>query len=126
MQEEIFGPLLPVIAFDDIGEALSAVNGRDKPLALYLYSENPALAERALAETSSGSVCVNHNVLQLGVPTLPFGGVGASGFGAYHGRWGFAAFSHNKAVFRRPSHGELPILYPPYSRTKRWLFRKVL
>jgi aldehyde dehydrogenase (NAD+) len=126
MAEELFGPVLPVLAFDDIDDALAAVNGREKPLALYLYSEDPALVERVIAETSSGSVCVNHNAVQLGVPTLPFGGVGASGFGAYHGHWGFDTFSHPKAVLRRPRHGEIPLFYPPYTRAKRWALRRAL
>ena len=118
MAEELFGPVLPVLVYDDIDDALAAVNEREKPLALYLYSEDPALVERVIAETSSGSVCVNHNAVQLGVPTLPFGGVGASGFGAYHGHWGFDTFSHAKAVLRRPRHGEVPLVYPPYTRHK--------
>ena len=126
MAEELFGPVLPVLVYDDVDDALAAVNEREKPLALYLYSEDPALVERVIAETSSGSVCVNHNAVQLGVPTLPFGGVGASGFGAYHGHWGFDTFSHAKAVLRRPRHGEIPLVYPPYTRTKRWALHKVL
>jgi len=126
MDDEIFGPILPVLTFDDPNEAISAVNGRDKPLALYLYSQDAALAQRVIDETSSGSVCINHNAVQLAVPALPFGGVGASGMGAYNGRTGFDTFSHTKAVLRRPARGELPLMYPPYTRAKRWLLRKVL
>lgn len=126
MEEEIFGPILPVVAYDAIDEVLAAINARDKPLALYLYSRDADLAERVIAETSSGSVCVNHNAIQLAVPGLPFGGVGASGMGAYHGKAGFDNFSHAKAVLRRPLKGELPLMYPPYTRAKRWALRKVL
>ncbi len=103
MQEEIFGPVLPIVSYDDIDEALGEVNRRDKPLALYIYSDDDGLIEKVIAATSSGSVCTNHNAVQLGVPGLPFGGVGASGLGAYHGKAGFDTFSHTKAVFRRPS-----------------------
>ncbi|MGH9105819.1 MAG: aldehyde dehydrogenase family protein, partial [Acidimicrobiales bacterium] len=126
MEEEIFGPLLPVVAYDSLDDALGRVASMEKPLALYLYSEDPALVRRVVAETSSGSVCVNHNAVQLAVPDLPFGGVGASGMGAYHGRAGFDTFSHAKAVLYRPLRGELPVMYPPYSRMKRWLLGKVL
>ena len=126
MRDEIFGPVLPIVAYDDINEALAELNRRDKPLALYLYSGHPDLVERVIAQTSSGSVCINHNVVQLAVPGLPFGGVGASGMGAYHGKTGFDTFSHAKSVLRRPEHGEIPVMYPPYGRLKSWLLRKVL
>jgi acyl-CoA reductase-like NAD-dependent aldehyde dehydrogenase len=126
MQAEIFGPVLPVVAYDDIADALTELNRRDKPLAIYLYSGHPDLVERVIAETSSGSVCTNHNAVQLAVPGLPFGGVGASGMGTYHGRAGFDTFSHAKSVLRRPPHGEMPVMYPPYGRLKSWLLRKVL
>lgn len=126
MQEEIFGPVLPVLSYSNLDEALSELRARDKPLALYVYSGDAELTERVISGTSSGSVCVNHNAVQLAVPGLPFGGVGASGIGAYHGRAGFDTFSHAKAVLRRPQRGELPLMYPPYTRTKRWLLRKFL
>lgn len=126
MKEEIFGPLLPVLTFESIDEALSQLSAREKPLALYLYARNTDLVDQVIARSSSGSVCVNHNAVQLAVPGLPFGGVGASGMGAYHGKAGFDTFSHAKAVLRRPARGELPFMYPPYTRAKRWVLRKVL
>lgn len=126
MQEEIFGPVLPVVAYDDMTEALAELNRRDKPLALYLYSGHPDVVERVISGTSSGSVCVNHNAVQLAVPGLPFGGVGASGTGAYHGQAGFDTFSHIKSVLRRAEHGEIPLMYPPYGKLKRWVLGKVL
>jgi aldehyde dehydrogenase (NAD+) len=126
MQEEIFGPVLPVLSYSRLDDALFELNARDKPLALYIYSVDKKVTQRVIAETSSGSVCVNHNAVQLGVPGLPFGGVGASGMGAYHGRAGFETFSHAKAVLRRTLRGEPPVIYPPQTRTKRWLLRKLV
>jgi aldehyde dehydrogenase (NAD+) len=126
MREEIFGPVLPVIAYDHFDEALAGVNSGDKPLAVYLYSRDAVQVERVIAETSSGGVCTNHNAVQLAVPGLPFGGVGPSGMGAYNGRAGFDNFSHAKSVLRRPQRGEFPAMYPPYGRAKRWLLRKVV
>ena len=126
MEEEIFGPVLPVLACDDIASVLSEIRRRDKPLAVYLYARDRVLEERVLAETSSGGVCVNHNTVQLGVSGLPFGGVGASGMGAYHGKAGFDTFSHQKAVLRRPAGAEIPLVYPPYGKLKQWVLRKVV
>jgi aldehyde dehydrogenase (NAD+) len=126
MQDEIFGPVLPVLTYENVGEALSALKDRDKPLALYIYANNADLVERLIAESSSGSVCVNHNAVQLAVPGLPFGGVGASGMGVYNGKAGFDTFSHSKSVLRRSERGEVPLMYPPYTRAKRWVLRKVL
>ena len=120
MGEEIFGPVLPVVPYDHIDAALAQLNRRDKPLALYVYSSASDLVERVINETSSGSVCVNHNAVQLAVPGLPFGGVGASGTGSYHGQAGFDTFSHAKAVLQRPPRGEIPLMYPPYTRLKSW------
>ena len=126
MEEEIFGPLLPVLAYDEVSDVLEQIRGRGKPLAIYLYARDTQLEERVLAETSSGGVCINHNAVQLAVPELPFGGVGASGMGAYHGRTGFDTFSHQKALLRRPARGEAPLMYPPYGRAKRWVLHKVV
>ena len=126
MEDEIFGPVLPVLAYRTIDELIGRINSRDKPLALYLYSQDAPLVDRVLAATSSGGVCVNHNAVQLAVPGLPFGGVGASGIGAYHGRAGFDTFSHAKAVLRKPQRAELPLMYPPYGRLKRWVLRKAM
>jgi len=124
MQEELFGPVLPVVTYDDLDEAISQVNARPKPLALYVYSTDAATVQRVVAETSSGSVCVNHSAVQLGARDLPFGGVGASGMGAYHGKAGFDTFSHAKAVLYRPARGEIGLMYPPYGRAKTWLLRR--
>lgn len=124
MAEEIFGPILPVIEVDDLDAAIGFVNARPKPLALYLFSTARATARRVIAETSSGSVVVNDVVMQAIAPALRFGGIGASGMGAYHGRAGFDTFSHFKPVMTKPIHGEVPLRYPPYSaRNFRWLRR---
>lgn len=123
MTSEIFGPILPVLAVPDIGAAIEFVNRRDRPLAVYAFTRSAATRERIVEQTSSGGVCVNHVALHLAVPTLPFGGVGASGFGAYHGEAGFRTFSHVKAVLDRSGRLDPPVLYPPYSRWKAAVVR---
>ncbi len=124
MEEEIFGPLLPILAVDDIDEAIAFVRSRPKPLALYVFSSDQETIDRTLAETSSGGVTVNHTLLHLSVPDLPFGGVGPSGMGAYHGQAGFEAFSHLKSVYTRPIKPDFSLLYPPYTKLKQWLLRR--
>ncbi|MDQ2725352.1 MAG: aldehyde dehydrogenase family protein [Actinomycetota bacterium] len=124
MTEEIFGPILPVLAVDGLDEAIAQINAHDKPLALYMFSEDQAATDRVIAETSSGGVCVNGTLLQLAVTDLPFGGVGESGMGAYHGKTGFDAFTHRKAVFQRGTRPDPAVMYPPYGRVKQWLLRR--
>jgi acyl-CoA reductase-like NAD-dependent aldehyde dehydrogenase len=124
MADEIFGPILPVISVPHVDAAVSFVNARPKPLALYLFSEDKRIQERVLERTTSGGVTVNHVWLHLGVPDLPFGGVGPSGMGAYHGRDSFDTFTHRKSVLRKSLGFEPPILLPPYTATKtKWLRR---
>ena len=124
MSEEIFGPVLPVLTFDDISEPISYVNGSDHPLALYVFSR--ANADRVLDQTTSGGACVNDAMLHIFPPSLPFGGVGESGYGAYHGKWGFETFSHKRAVFRRPSFFTEPALAKaPYTALKQRIARHV-
>ncbi len=126
MGEEIFGPVLPVLTFTDIAEPIAAINAGDKPLALYLFTSSDDTVQRVLDGTSSGGVCVNDAISHLLVPGLPFGGVGESGHGAYHGRAGFETFSHRRSVLRRPSRSiDPPLLNPPYSRWKNALLRRV-
>jgi aldehyde dehydrogenase (NAD+) len=124
MAEEIFGPLLPVIPVEDVDDAIGFVNERPRPLALYLFSRSDTVRDRVVASTTSGGVGVNATVLQTAVPDLPFGGVGASGMGAYHGRAGFETFSHRKAVLAKSTRVDPRLAYPPYTRRKeRWLRR---
>jgi len=120
MQEEIFGPILPVLTVADLDAAIEFVNDREKPLALYVFSSAKADAEQVLTRTSSGSVCINDTVIQHGVITLPFGGVGESGMGFHHGKWGFEEFSHTKAVLGKSSglEGLNSTRYPPYTDAK--------
>jgi len=123
MQEEIFGPVLPVIPYGSIEEAIGFINGRPKPLSLYLFSNSAHRRAQVLTRTSSGSVCINDTVMQVAVPDLPFGGVGASGMGAYHGRTTFDTFSHNKSVLTKSEWFDLPLRYPPFSKAKLKLLK---
>ena len=126
MQQEIFGPILPVISVPDVDAAISFVARRPKPLALYIFSNDKKQQERILERTSSGGTTINHVWLHFGVADLPFGGVGASGMGAYHGRASFETFSHRRGVLKKPDVGDPPILYPPYADWKvRWIKRLV-
>lgn len=126
MQEEIFGPILPLLSVGGLDEAISFVASRPKPLALYVFSEDERSVDRVIAETSAGGVTVNHTLLHLAVTDLPFGGVGDSGFGAYHGKAGFDRFSHRKSVLVKPRRPDPPVLYPPYGRWKARLVRRAL
>ena len=123
MTNEIFGPVLPVICVDDIDEAIDFVNGRDKPLALYIFTDDDTSAQRTIARTSSGGVSINGTLLHIGPPDLPFGGVGPSGMGAYHGEAGFETFSHLKSVFDKRTKPDLKVLYPPYTSMKERLIK---
>jgi aldehyde dehydrogenase (NAD+) len=122
MREEIFGPILPVISVPTIDSAISFVSRRDKPLALYLFARNKEVHERVLAGTSAGGTTINHVFLHYGVPDLPFGGVGESGMGAYHGRRSFETFSHQRGVLKKWLLPDPPLTFPPYSARKlRWI-----
>lgn len=114
MQEEIFGPILPVVSYDDPADAVATVNARPRPLALYWFGRDRARLRTVLDRTLSGGVAVNETVLHVAVEALPFGGVGASGFGAYHGRAGFDAFTHRRAVLLQSRWSGTRVLRPPY------------
>ncbi|MGB8859176.1 MAG: aldehyde dehydrogenase family protein [Ilumatobacteraceae bacterium] len=128
MGEEIFGPILPVIGVGSIDEAIEFVNERsahgDKPLALYTFSESDAENDQVIAGATSGGACVNGTLLHISNPNLPFGGVGESGMGAYHGKFGFDAFSHHRGVHTRSTRIDPSMLYPPYTAKKQKLVRK--
>jgi aldehyde dehydrogenase (NAD+) len=126
MREEIFGPLLPVLTFRDIDEAIEQVNEREKPLALYVFTEDRATEDKVLAETSSGGACVNATIWHLANPNLPFGGVGPSGMGSYHGKDSFDTFTHKKSVVTKTTRFDLKMVYPPYTATKTKLVKRML
>ncbi len=115
MQEEIFGPVLPVLAYNDLAQPIAAINQRPKPLALYVFAKDQDRASRILQETSAGGSCVNATMLQFGHENLPFGGIGTSGIGNAHGFYGFRAFSHERAVLE-DKFSVVPMLFPPYTR----------
>ncbi len=115
MQDEIFGPILPVLAYDQLDQAIAQVNDRPKPLALYFFSNDTAKQNRVLAETSSGGACMNDTIMHIALAALPFGGVGESGMGAYHGKASFDRFSHYKSVLRRGLWLDLAWRYAPYT-----------
>src|SRR3954447_3399222 len=125
MTEEIFGPVLPVVSVASMDDAVAFVNARPKPLALYVFTGSGETAERVLATTSSGGAVVNHLAMHLLSPQLPFGGVGGSGMGAYHGEWGFQALSHRKSVLAKPARPDPALIYPPYTAVKQKLLRRL-
>lgn len=126
MQEEIFGPVLPVIAYDSIDEALAFVNSREHPLALYLFSENRALQKRVLASVPFGGGCINDTIVHLATSRMGFGGVGGSGMGSYHGRKSFDTFSHEKSILKKSAWIDMPVRYMPYTPLKTRLLRLFL
>jgi len=126
MDEEIFGPVLPVLAVDSVDEAIEFVNRGDKPLALYVFSEEDDESEAVIGGTSSGGAGVNATMFHVTNPHLPFGGVGPSGTGAYHGKFGFDTFSHHRGVLERSTKVDPALLYPPYTDSKESLVRRVL
>lgn len=116
MQGEIFGPILPIVAYDSLDEAIQFVQARPKPLALYIFGKSRRDIDRVLRETTSGSTCVNHCILQIENLSVPFGGVGMSGTGNYHGVYGFKTFSHERNVMHQGAFDPLSFLYPPYHK----------
>jgi aldehyde dehydrogenase (NAD+) len=125
MQEEIFGPVLPVITVDEMHHAIRFVADRPKPLALYLFTRSKALEDAVLNRLSAGSVCVNDAVIFMVSPELPFGGIGNSGMGRYSGWYGFETFSHMKPVMKRGYRFDAPMRYPPYTEKKARLLKLV-
>lgn len=114
MQEEIFGPILPIIEYNNLEEAISLVNSQPKPLALYFFSKNQEYQQQILQKTSSGGVCLNDTIMHIGVTELPFGGVGNSGIGSYHGKASFDTFSHQKSVLKKSFLLDIKVRYAPY------------
>lgn len=125
MQEEIFGPLLPVLIFRHIEEAIRFVNQREKPLALYLFTKSAENEKNVLRRTSSGGGCINDVVVHLATPHMPFGGVGNSGMGSYHGKQSYATFSHKKSIMKKALWPDLPLRYQPYHKMSLALLKKI-
>ena len=118
MQEEIFGPIMPIIKYNEISEVIDYINTHDKPLALYYFTRNKTMAKLITQMTSSGGVCINEVVMHFTEHGLPFGGVGASGMGNYHGKYSFYTFTHAKCILKKSPNIELMLKYPPYSKNK--------
>ena len=122
MQEEVFGPILPIVRCNGPAEALKFINRRPRPLCLYVFSENKQVTEKLITGVRSGTVCVNDTIVQFGIDELPFGGVGESGIGAYHGKYTFKTFSHYKSIVYRDFSwigDQVGIFrYPPYNKLK--------
>jgi aldehyde dehydrogenase (NAD+) len=123
MEEEIFGPVLPVLRYESLDEVVAHVRAQGQPLALYVFSQDEAAVETLLRETRAGGTCVNTVVLHNANPHLPFGGVGQSGLGAYHGETGFRTFSHERAVLRQGRTSLAHLFFPPYSGKAQKLVR---
>ncbi|MEQ8240529.1 MAG: aldehyde dehydrogenase family protein [Cyclobacteriaceae bacterium] len=127
MKEEIFGPILPIIAYQNLSEVIAQINGRPKALSLYIFSKSKKNQARVLKETSSGTAVINDAVLQFGHPSLPFGGVNNSGIGKAHGRHGFIAFSNEKSILKqRVGITMAQTLYPPFTGFKNWMLNILL
>lgn len=118
MQEEVFGPVLSIIAYDDLDEAIEIINNGEKPLALYIFAQSHKVRKRILNETSSGGVCINETIMNFGSVGLPFGGVGHSGIGAFNGKNGFDTFTHRKGVMTKVFAFDVQQKYPPYTKGK--------
>jgi aldehyde dehydrogenase (NAD+) len=126
MTNEIFGPILPVLTVDSLDDAIRFINSRPKPLSAYLFTKSREVRERFIKEVPAGGMLVNHIAFQVSTAKLPFGGVGASGMGAYHGKWGFDEFSHRKSVLTKPTRPDFSaIIYPPYTERAFKLARRL-
>lgn len=126
MQQEIFGPILPVRTYEKLEDGMEEIRSRPHPLALYLFSQSKKTQQRVMQELSFGGGCINDTILHLSSPKLPFGGVGASGMGSYHGAAGFATFSHQKSVLTRSTRLDPSLRYAPYTKPKSKLLRRLL
>ena len=126
MSDEIFGPILPILTVDSADAAVAFVNSRPKPLALYVFTKSAQRGRELIDRMPSGGAVINHIAMHCLVPQLPFGGVGASGMGAYHGQWGFEALSHRRAVLSKPAKPDPSLLYPPYTDRAMKILRRLL
>ena len=126
MQDEIFGPILPMVEIDNVAEAIAFINSKPHPLALYVFSEDDRAIDAVIERTTAGGVTVNGTILHISNPNLPFGGVGESGMGAYHGKSSIDIFQHRKPVLRKSTKVDPSIAYPPYTEKKMKLIRKAV
>jgi len=126
MNEEIFGPILPIITYEDVNECINIIRSLPKPLALYVFSENKKTISKILRSCSFGGGCINDTILHLANPRLPFGGVGNSGMGSYHGKKSFETFTHYRSIFKQSSRIDIPVRYMPYSDKKLRLLKNIL
>ena len=126
MQEEIFGPVLPIVSYGTLDDAIAYVNARPRPLALYFFGPDRSSREKVLTRTVSGGVTVNDTLLHYAAESLPFGGVGTSGMGAYHGEFGFQTFSHRKSVFLQNPINGTPLLRPPFGKLTDRMLKFIL
>jgi coniferyl-aldehyde dehydrogenase len=126
MQEEIFGPILPVVTYDRLDDAIAYVNARPRPLALYYFGTDEASQRRVVERTTSGGVLINDTILHYAQDDLPFGGIGPSGMGAYHGAEGFKTMSHAKAVFKQARLNLADLFRPPFGRVYDFLLNVML
>lgn len=126
MEDEIFGPILPVIEYESLDNMIKMINSRPKPLSLYVFSENKDIWERIIHSVSFGGGCINDTISHIVSPYLPFGGVGSSGIGTYHGKSSFETFSHRKSIMKKTTKVNLDLIYPPYKEKKVKLIKKIL
>jgi len=125
MQEEIFGPVLPVVTYKNTEDAIDTLNGFEKPLALYVFAGDRKTQNRFIQKVSSGSAAINDTITQVANPYLPFGGVGQSGIGRYHGKYSFDTFSHTKSFVKKGTLFDPPLVYPPYGKKKLSLIKRI-
>lgn len=125
MKDEIFGPILPVIEYEDIFKLIEKLKFMDKPLAMYIFSENQDHIDRLTYDLSSGGVCINDTIMHLSNPNIEFGGVGESGTGGYHGKYGFMNFSNRKSIMIRSNNIDINLKYPPYSKGQEKVIKKI-
>ena len=126
MQDEIFGPLLPVISYSDLYDVVQYVNSRPRPLACYIFTNDSTVRDNLLEALHFGGGCVNDTVIHLATDYMPFGGVGESGMGNYHGKYGFDTFSHLKSITDKKRWIDLPLRYQPYTKSKLKMIRMFL